>query len=153
MVNTFLPEPDYAASAAILDYRRLGKQRVETLQLIRANLGLTKGWVNHPAAVMWRGYEYALTEYGEAICEAWIDLGYNDTCLSKIISYKEHLLLTDHPSVDNGHPYWLGDQVLHDSHKSNLLRKDITYYSQYNWTVPDTLPYYWPPEISIPNTP
>ena len=35
-MQTFLPYPDFAASAAALDDRRLGKQRVEALQVLRA---------------------------------------------------------------------------------------------------------------------
>ena len=35
-MQTFLPFADFAASAAVLDDRRLGKQRVETLQVLRA---------------------------------------------------------------------------------------------------------------------
>lgn len=33
---TFLLYPDFSRSAAVLDDRRLGKQRVETLQVVRA---------------------------------------------------------------------------------------------------------------------
>jgi len=53
-MQTFLPYADFKRSAQVLDYRRLGKQRVETWQLIRAINGETRGWRNHPAAVMWR---------------------------------------------------------------------------------------------------
>jgi hypothetical protein len=35
-LQTFLPYPDFAASAQALDQRRLGKQRVEALQVLRA---------------------------------------------------------------------------------------------------------------------
>jgi hypothetical protein len=35
-VQTFLPYSDYATSARVLDYRRLGKQRVETKQILLA---------------------------------------------------------------------------------------------------------------------
>lgn len=34
MVNTFLPYPDFVKVAKLLDYRRLGKQRVEAKQII-----------------------------------------------------------------------------------------------------------------------
>lgn len=39
---------------------------------------------------------------------------------------------------------WLGNEFFHESHQSNLLRKDYAYYSQFNWNVPDDLPYIWP---------
>jgi len=38
-MNTFLPYPDFVKSAQCLDYRRLGKQRVEAWQIY---LALTK---------------------------------------------------------------------------------------------------------------
>ena len=35
-MQTFLPYPDFRQSAACLDYRRLGKQRVEGVQILKA---------------------------------------------------------------------------------------------------------------------
>ena len=37
-MQTFLPYADFIASAEVLDQKRLGKQRVETIQVLR---GLT----------------------------------------------------------------------------------------------------------------
>ena len=65
-------------SAKALDNKRLGKQRVEALQILRANLGLTKGWRNHPAAVMWRGHEGYLYLYTNAMCMEWRQRGFVD---------------------------------------------------------------------------
>ena len=48
-MQTFLPYPSFAASASVLDSPRLGKQRVETLQIARALLVPTYGWQRHPA--------------------------------------------------------------------------------------------------------
>jgi hypothetical protein len=56
-MQTFLPFADFADSAASLDPRRLGKQRVEVLQIVRAITWPKYGWRNHPAANMWRGFE------------------------------------------------------------------------------------------------
>lgn len=47
------PTPKFIDTAKILDYRRLGKQRVETWQVLLALGGKSKGWVNHPAVRMW----------------------------------------------------------------------------------------------------
>src|SRR4051794_10899397 len=56
VVQTFLPYADFDASAAVLDDRRLGKQRVETMQVLRALVFPSyRGWKNHPATRMWRG--------------------------------------------------------------------------------------------------
>ena len=41
-------------------------------------------------------------------------------------------------------PPWLGNEALHASHRSNLLRKDPGFYGRYGWTEPADLPYVWP---------
>ena len=35
-MHTFLPSSDFSESALMLDYKRLGKQRVEGMQLLNA---------------------------------------------------------------------------------------------------------------------
>jgi hypothetical protein len=77
-MQTFLPFPSFEQSLQSLDYRRLGKQRVETKQILMALLGESKGWVNHPATKMWRGHEHALAEYGLLSCREWKSRGYKD---------------------------------------------------------------------------
>lgn len=135
-MQTFLPYEDFAASAEVLDYRRLGKQRVETWQIIRALNGETKGWTNHPASRMWRGYEQALTLYGVKICEEWIRRGYNDTMLQRFFD----LLIPAEVKL----PAWLGDPNFHISHQSNLVRKDPDFYSPIFPDVGPELDYVWP---------
>jgi Pyrimidine dimer DNA glycosylase len=68
VVQTFLPYPDFAASAVALDCRRLGKQRVEALQILRALTRERYGWKHHPAVRMGAGYEDALARYAMEIC-------------------------------------------------------------------------------------
>ena len=79
-MQTFLPYPGFADSARILDARRLGKQRAETIQVLRALTVAGYGWRNHPAATMWAGYEEAVVRYGLEICDVWCALGRADTC-------------------------------------------------------------------------
>lgn len=136
-MQTFLPYPNFAGSARVLDRQRLGKQRVEVLQLLNALTGKSAGWRNHPAAKMWAGHEDILAEYGIACCEEWKRRGYVDTCGDKISNIRIAL-----PRVDL--PHWLGDQAFHRSHQSNLLRKDFWHYREFKWDVPDNLPYVWP---------
>ena len=137
-MQTFLPVADFAESAALLDDARLGKQRVEAYQIIRTLDGVTKGWRNHPAVRMWRGYEPALLVYALAICDEWDRRGYADTVREKLAA---------HLRDDGGEPKlppWLGDEALHASHRSNLLRKDPDFYGRYGWPEPPDLPYVWP---------
>ncbi len=129
-MQTFLPYPDFNKSMKVLDYRRLGKQRVEAMQIHNALTGKSDGWKNHPATKMWKGYENALAEYmNVAICE-WINRGYKNTM--KIYQVDSYIL-----------PNWFGNPVFHLSHQSNLLRKQPEHYAKY-FNVPNDIPYYWP---------
>ena len=47
-MQTFLPYPDFSESAAHLDRKRLGKQRAETVQVLRALTVPGYGWRRHP---------------------------------------------------------------------------------------------------------
>lgn len=142
-MQTFLPDPSYATSASMLDYRRLGKQRVETKQILLA-LGKSKGgWVNHPATKMWRGHELELSTYGLAMCKEWVERGYNDTLGQYFLAMRDAYEADGHPNIP---PPWLGDEVFHASHRSNLLRKDPVFYAQYGWSETPDLPYVWPVE-------
>ena len=140
-MQTFLPYPDLQQSVRVLDYRRLGKQRVETFQVLNILLGRTptKGWRNHPVTLMWEGYEQALQMYQNYTIKEWIDRGYKNNM---------HFEEVDTSSVVM--PPWFGLDQLHRSHRSNLLRKDFGYYSQYFDEDPN-LEYYWPIERKILN--
>lgn len=137
-MQTFLPYPNYHATASVLDYRRLGKQRVETYQILRALNGETSGWVNHPATNMWRGHERSLVAYGVTICAEWKARGYVDNMQARIGEYMYKF------PESHGVPSWLGNQELHRSHQSNLIRKFPEYYGPLFPGVPDDLPYIWP---------
>lgn len=137
-LQTFLPYPDFEESASCLDPKRLGKQRVEVLQIvITIQNPKQKGWQNHPCTNMWRPYLPALIRYGVAICDEWTRLGYADTV-------KEKLLARLDKSQPDQDPPWLGLPKLHASHRSNLLRKAPEFYRQFGWKEPDDLPYFWP---------
>ena len=139
-MQTFVPYTSFRDSAQVLDMRRLGKQRVETLQIIQSLIPVEgrkhHGWRNHPATKMWQENIAGLAAYGVAICDEWISRGYKDTCREKIMSCVQ-------PEPEDL-PIWWGDMRVHDSHKSNLLRKNFEFYSQYGWSTPDNIPYYWP---------
>lgn len=142
-MQTFLPSSSYAETARILDYRRLGKQRVECKQILLA-MGKDKGgWVNHPATKMWRGYEMELCEYGFSMCKEWVMRGYKDSLAPFFVAtYAEY----ESDGRSRIPPPWLGDEAVHASHRSNLLRKDPEFYGKYGWEEPADLPYVWPVE-------
>lgn len=140
-MQTFLPSPIFPKSAALLDRQRLGKQRIENLQIMRA-LFEGRGWTNHPAVKMWRGYEWALYMYQEAICLEWQSRGYRDTCLDKT----QDLYFHHRDEGEDRVPKWIGWLAFHASHQSNLIRKDPAYYRPLFPGIPDDLPYIWPIE-------
>ena len=148
-MQTFLPYPDFAACARVLDTRRLGKQRVETLQIVRALLVPDYGWRHHPAVLMWKGHPEALGRYGLEVCGEWRVRGFADTCQPKILAHLgllgvELVRGQEELAAAGALPPWLGDLALHRSHQSALVRKDPEFYGPRFPGVPDDLPYVWP---------
>lgn len=150
-MQTFLPCADFAATAAVLDPRRLGKQRVEALQVLRALTRSGYGWQHHPAVRMWRGHAQAVAAYGLAICTEWTARGRADTCAATIAldltAAGEAPPRTQAELAALGLlPPWLGDERVHRSHRRALLAKDPDHYGP---LFPDDEPaaeYYWPPD-------
>ena len=104
-MQTFLPE-----SARILDYRRLGKQRVEAIRAIEGIVA-KRGWTNHPA--MWLKYPDALALYGRVMCTEWIrrfDQRLPPAWLKKRRTARSIEL-----------PWWLGDSIVRNSYAKTRL--------------------------------
>lgn len=149
-MQTFLPYKDFRESAICLDYRRLLNQPKEVLESLCILLNVQPNWMtdkwwkrcqhhrNHPAVLMWKGYERALMIYGLTMCVNCVTRGY------KNVYYHKILAMSDYMSKDLIMPPWLGNETFHISHRSNLLRKKPEHYKQFNWNVTDNLPYYWP---------
>lgn len=161
-MQTFVPYPDAAKSAAVLDQKRLGKQRVETLQLLlwlhavkiedwdsRFISPRISKWT-HPAMQMWSGSERALVRYQDAFCDEWTSRGFKDTCKEKS-HYVVELINSDQSSEE--WPDWWGNAAMHRSHRSNLVWKDREFYGPlFPEEMPDSDPdlkesyleYIWP---------
>lgn len=119
MVNTFLPYADFDRSAGCLDRQRLGKQRVEAMQILSTIRNPdAKGWRNHPVVNMWRGYEGALMLYFNRIVHEWVKRG-----------YKNNMPLYDIDEEKVEMPWWMGNQDFHMSHQASLVRKLPEFYS------------------------
>lgn len=149
-MQTFVPTTDLEYNARSLDLRRLGKQIIECRQIGLAITNPDYGWQNHPAVNMWRGHLKGLmiyTEYMNAEWKerrdkdhgAWINMindhvdVYNEIDVEDLISNRRHM------------PDWWGDERVHNSHASNLLRKDREHYSSwFYWIEDDSMEYYWP---------
>lgn len=161
-MQTFLPYPDYYRSCSCLDRQRHGKQRIEArtcayLSLRRDSIGDFRNilkmsdkeaeyhWKrhrNHPAVKMWSGHVPSLLHYGIICCETWVEKGYRDNMELLLVNLYVELRNKDNCSFIN--PPWLGNELFHSSHRSNLLRKDPIHYGKFGWKEPNNLPYIWP---------
>ena len=145
-MKTLLPYSSFSLSASVLTDEHLANQRIETMTIMNALRG-AGGWTNHPGVHMWAHYEDALLMYQEAVIYEWTQVrGYTDTCWGKtVVIFGEGLF-----SVNVLSPWWLGNEDLHMSHQSNLLRQFPEHYSQYFPDVSPDMPYYWPTEQLVP---
>ena len=149
-MQTFTPHPNFEESLRALDLKRLGKQRVEVVQIVRALTVPGYAWSSHPAVLMWKGYEEALGRDGLTACEVWTERGFGDSCaatitadlraagIAKIGSYEEL-------AASDALPPWLFDEAVQLSHRSSLLRKDPEHYRPlFPPDTPRDLDYVWP---------
>lgn len=148
-MQTFLPYKSYRKSASVLDRQRLGKQRVEGLQILHCLLGIgSQRWRHHPAVKMWRGAELSLAHYVLEVCHEWTRRGYKDTVAGKVVAC---LSRCGYAQIGYVKPQWLGNYRLHRSHQSNLIRKSPAQYRALFPRVPSTLPYMWPTQRKTRN--
>jgi len=148
-MQTFLPDRSFVKSMEQLDFKRLGKQRVEAAQILEiltgkqvlnrpmrslSSVGVKPpAWSNHPAVKMWSGHDQWLALYLACAIGEWCSRGYTNGIVC--------------PTYDTDaqpRPRWWGLERFHASHRSNLIRKFPAHY-QPLW--PDEgpgLPYFWP---------
>ena len=167
-MQTFVPYDDFAKSQECLDNRRAIKQNLETTQLLDAILNLPtktgkprKGWLNHPALIMWQATPGALVDYlefGIAECKR---RGF------KTDYYQERLCIYRDLVSSYELPIWWGDESVHKSHRYRLLQKGyeellkgqknahntIMWYQSFDWEEMQDLElfnkeYKWPMHIS-----
>lgn len=128
-MQTFLPFPSFQKSCRVLDNSRLGKQRVECLQMLGSQ------WANHPATTMWRGFAAGLETYAAVAVETWVARGMRNT-----MSFTKHKVFEL--------PWWFGNPLFHRSHQLRLIEKDANHYGPlFNPRQPnDAWGYVWPQE-------
>ena len=151
-MQTFLPFADFRASAEVLDNKRLGKQRVETLQVMKALTIEGYGWQHHPVVAMWRGFRPALMVYQDAVCSVWTERGFADTCLVKTFAILE-MVPEDAAEYLSGSirmPPWLGREDVHESHRSRLIAKSPEFYEAVFPGAPRDIDYVWPTTAPSP---
>lgn len=146
-MQTFTCYFDHRRTAADLDTARLGKQRVEVIQILEALRGDTDVYANHPAVRMWEGYEPALLLYGLAICYEWrVKRGYSDNVWHQLEEMSPTYWDGRHPLENERYnaPPWARDTWVLRSHRSNLMRKVPHIYGPKYDGTPENMPYLWP---------
>ena len=149
-MQTFTPYADFEQSLRTLDLRRLGKQRVEVIQIVRALTVPGYAWSSHPAVLMWKGYEEALGRYGLTSCKVWTERGFGDSCAATITADLRAAGIAEIRSYEelktaDALPPWLFDESVQRSHRSSLLRKDPEHYGPlFPPDTPRDLDYVWP---------
>jgi hypothetical protein len=126
MVNTFLPYDDFEKIAKVLDNKRLGKQRVEGMQILNILLNIDptrQGWKNHPVVVQWRGHTEALKDYVNIMIREWIRRGFRNS-----------MILYDTGKYEM--PWFVKCKAVNLSHQASLLRKNKEHYEPYFADVP-----------------
>jgi len=163
-MQTFMPYDNFLFSAKCLDTRRLGNQRNEAKTLYTQLTLRTGGWLKHPAARMWEGHTSALLCYLWEVCYQWKERGivnrgtpYTDNVFTGVLNFileevceGSHTHATDTIAAYQtdgtlvNPPWWLGDRLVHESHRAALLAKDPGWYGTFGWTETPQIKYFWP---------
>jgi hypothetical protein len=134
---TFIVTADLIMNARLLDSKRLGKQRIEALQILKA-IEMGTGWVHHPMTKAWRPYPMALKYYTNCIIKEFIRRGGHNTL--SLFELPEMIIF----------PWWLSWERLHQSHRMMLFRKNPDFYGNQFSIDPSysAYGYIWPHLIS-----
>ena len=139
-MQTFICDIVLNISASNLDVKRLGKQRIEAIQIAMCLLEKESKWKNHPAVKMWKGFEvFLVKEYLKSILDEWNKRGFkNEKC-------KEHYfrLLEKVKNKKIIKPYWINSEFI-EAHRSNLIRKKPEFYKKLWSFTESNLEYIWP---------
>lgn len=148
-MQTFLPYADFEKSAQVLDSKRLNKQILEGYQILKVlhNDDPRAAWRNHPAVVMWRGYENELYRYiRHMVWEAKNRGIKTDKNEANILE----LVVRNAINWKATTPHWYEPKRLNrltESHRANLYRKDPEFYMDFRNDKAnpccDKCQYYW----------
>jgi hypothetical protein len=80
---------------------------------------------------MWRDYVNALKLYYNDAIDVWTERGFKNSM--------------EYERIDGDFvlPDWLGNEEFHSSHRANLLRKNLPFYSAQGWRDNPEDPYLW----------
>lgn len=172
-MQTFLPYPNFNESAQVLDRQRLGKQRVEVLQILQAikfgeyRYKILSGLNSHiwkpcPKEYLTDPPFHSLVQktpwYNHPAVVQWRNF-IESLCIYGLAicnewikrGYQDNLanrIISFAPhGIHTGvveMPQWIGLEKFHSSHRAALLAKNFDYYKQFGWAEKPEINYYWP---------
>lgn len=152
MVNTFIVGPNLDLSS--LDTPRMGKQRVEAFQIIKAleSPPGTNKWQNHPTSRMWKNHVMPLKIYYNACLKEWERRGYRNDILVPypvedgytIVDFTglslSEVVLRVKTIGPKTFPWWVGFEPFYLGNRAALIRKNPQHYLSL-FSEPRILPY------------
>ena len=135
-MQTFLPSLNPVTTARWLDNKRLNKQILECYQILNVLSGKspTGGWRNHPAVLMWKGYERGLWNYVQAMVREARDRGIktenNEVNLNRL---KDQCW---NKCCNNPQSFWNDTNKIMSvitTHNERLFDKDPLYYAKFGY--------------------
>lgn len=136
-MQTFITSHNFDECAKSLDSKRLNKQLLEGRQLFKIlTYNETGAWSNHPAALMWKGYERMFYKYLCAIRHECDLRGIKtDKNWAAIQEMYNSVSFQHNTSPNVLTPWWMQDPEMLlrviQTHRANLYRKDSEYYYDY----------------------
>lgn len=110
---------DFLINAKLLDDQRLGKQRVEAMQILHILQGKQKGFSKHPIVKSWQGYEDGLKYYINCCIYEWVQRGMQNNM--KVYDIPDQIVV----------PWWVFWRPLIMSHRMMMTRKDKRYVGKF----------------------
>lgn len=137
-MQTFLPYTNTSKIARSLDNKRLNKQILEGYQILNVLSGMSKGigWKNHPAVLMWKGYEKGLWYYIQSMIHEASLRGIKTENNVKNLNILKDVCWDDWGS--DLPEFWRDEHKVMriiTTHRANLFKKDPLYYIEYQYAV------------------
>lgn len=138
----WLPHENFRDCARAMDSRTLTIQRFDAWRLLNMlTKGVPVGMKRNPTIRMWQEYPTWVAGYGMAICLEWELRSEKSSEITKL--FEEYLDVAD---LTDTYPRWLGDSLLHSSHRSNMIKLDPDHYMKLWPGVIEGMPLAWPKE-------
>lgn len=148
LVMIWLPKPDFYESVSCLTTYQVGRQVHEAWWILECLTGRRQRANRYMMSRLWNGYSSGLALYLSLAIREWNVRGF-PSCHEAPYDFRNNYKLNEkwigRLNVVNKihYPPWVGNERLHSSHRSFLLRDEPVHYSQFGWidNVPEL---YWP---------